>query len=358
MIFILIAFIFRNRRAFTSHYPMSDVYKMGVSYTKGSPSLTIGGSNQPKLTWKTRGGYGRKHDVLMEIHLNKVRFSHETYPSSTEQASRQVLLVTELEIKDKLAISNINKFLYHPTVGFRARQGSNHMVVVKALHLRPEPALKTQECCLRISLLPIRLNIDQDSLLFLINFFNELSGGSDLNDTKSGNTQMVSKSHQPPVMMVELPEAAQELQARKLVSENLTLLLDEKEKTAKEPPEAAAAEPASDSTSPVFFRQIIFSPDVPIRLDYQGKRVELSHGPVAGLLMGLGQLQCSEIRLKKISYRHGVLGVDRLLNYLVQEWLQDIKKRQLPKILGGVGPMYSLVQLCKFVQFLNCLSNL
>ena len=91
---------------------MSDVYKMGVSYTKGSPSLTIGGSNQPKLTWKTRGGYGRKRDVLMEIHLNKVRFSHETYPSSTEQASRQVLLVTELEIKDKLAISNINKFLY------------------------------------------------------------------------------------------------------------------------------------------------------------------------------------------------------------------------------------------------------
>ena len=227
------------------------------------------------------------------------------------------------------------------------------MVVVKALHLRPEPALKTQECCLRISLLPIRLNIDQDSLLFLINFFNELSGGSDLNDAKSGNARIVAKSHQPPVMMVELPEAAQELQARKLVSENLTLLLDEEEKTTKEVPEAAPTEPASDSTSPVFFRQIIFSPDVPIRLDYQGKRVELSHGPVAGLLMGLGQLQCSEIRLKKISYRHGVLGVDRLLNFLIQEWLQGIKKRQLPKILGGVGPMYSLVQLCKFVQFLN-----
>lgn len=325
---------------------MSEVYKMGVSYTKGSASLTMGANNQPKLTWRSRGGYGRKHDVLMEIHLNKVRFSHETYPTSTEQASRQVLLVTELEIRDRLAISNINKFLYHPTVGFRTRQGNNHMVVIKALHLRPEPALKTQECCLRISLLPIRLNIDQDSLLFLINFFNELSSGSELSDAKSANAQMVMKPHQPPVMMVELPEAAQELQARKLVSENLTLLLNEEEKVTKDPTEVPS-EPASDSSSPIFFRHVIFSPDVPIRLDYQGKRVELSHGPLAGLLMGLGQLQCSEIRLKRISYRHGILGFDRLLNFLIQEWLQDIKKRQLPKILGGVGPMYSLVQLCK-----------
>lgn len=352
LIYFHFYFLNRNRRAFTN-YPMSEVYKMGVSYSKGSPNLTLGGSSggssQSKLTWKSRGGYGRKHEILMEIHLNKVRFSHETYPSTTEQASRQVLLITELEIRDRLAISNINKFLYHPTVGFRARQGNNHMVVVKALHLRPEPALKTQECCLRISLLPIRLNIDQDSLLFLINFFNELSGGNDLVDVKASN-QVAVKPHQNPIMMVEIPEAAQELQARKMVSENLTLLLNNEEnQSTKESSssETTSEQSASTSDSPIFFRQIIFSPDVPIRLDYQGKRVELSHGPLAGLLMGLGQLQCSEIRLKKISYRHGILGFDRLINFLIQEWLQDIKKRQLPKILGGVGPMYSLVQLCK-----------
>lgn len=339
---------FRNRRAFNSHYPMSEVYKMGVSYTKGSPSLTVGGSgSQMKFTWKNRGGYGRKHDVLMEIHLNKVRFSHETYPTSTEQASRQVLLVTDLEIRDRLAVSNINKFLYHPVVGFKTRQGNNHMVVVKALHLRPEPALKRQECCLRISLLPIRLNIDQDSLLFLINFFHELSGAGEISEAKAN---LALKPHQPPVMMVEIPEAAQELQARKLVADNLTLLLNEEEKTTKEPTEAPN-EPVPDSSSPIFFRHVIFSPDVPIRLDYQGKRVEMSHGPLAGLIMGLGQLLCSEIRLKRISYRHGLLGFDRLINFLIQEWLQDIKKRQLPKILGGVGPMYSLVQLCEINIF-------
>lgn len=262
---------------------MSEVYKMGVSYSKGSPTLQMGGSNLPKLTWKSRGGFGRKHDILMEIHLYKARFSHETYPPTTEQASRQVLLITELEIRDRLAISNINKFLYHPTTGFKLRNGDNHMVAIKALHLRPEPTrLQQQECCLRISLLPIRLNIDQDSLLFLITFFNELGGGGDLNDTKSTTATggQLMKPHQPPVMMVELPEAAQELQARKMVSENLTLLLNEEQPSTSVKEEDTNSEVASDC--PIFFRQILFSPAVSIRLDYQGKRVELSHGPVAG----------------------------------------------------------------------------
>lgn len=53
------------------------------------------------------------------------------------------------------------------------------MLVLKALHIRPDPKLVAQECCLKVSLLPIRLNIDQDSLLFLYNFFSEISGNPD-----------------------------------------------------------------------------------------------------------------------------------------------------------------------------------
>ncbi|XP_049276708.1 autophagy-related protein 2 homolog A isoform X1 [Anopheles funestus] len=337
--------------------PMSEAYKSGVSYSKGSPSVSFGGPTNAalaKLTWKTRGGPDRKHDVTMEIHISKVQFSHETYPSNTKEASRQVLLINELEIVDGLAVSNIKKFLYHPKLPSRptSKQSTNHMVVIKALHMRPNPALSAQECCLRVSILPIRLNIDQDSLLFLINYFNQLGGGGDINDanlpaagpTGGRGSQTATPAHQPPVMTVEsIPDAVQELQAKKMVSENLMLLIEEEEKL-KDTQEGTAYSEAGDS-APIYFRNVIFSPDVPIRIDYHGKRMELSHGSLAGLLMGLGQLQCSEIRLKKISYRHGLLGVDRLLNFLLQEWLQDIKKHQLPKIIGGFGPMYSLVQL-------------
>nr|CAD7409149.1 unnamed protein product [Timema cristinae] len=41
-----------------------------------------------------------------------------------------------------------------------------------------------------------------------------------------------------------------------------------------------------------------------------------------------------------------LLGIDKLLNFVVSEWLQDIKKNQLPSLLGGVGPMHAVVQLC------------
>lgn len=60
-----------------------------------------------------------------------------------------------------------------------------------------------------------------------------------------------------------------------------------------------------DSKAPVYIRQFVFSPDVVIRLDYEGRHVDLSQGSLAGLLMGLAQLNCSEITLKRIVYKHG-----------------------------------------------------
>lgn len=99
----------------------------------------------------------------------------------------------------------------------------------------------------------------------------------------------------------------------------------------------------------MFFRNVIFSPEVPIRLDYHGKRVDMSRGSLPGLFMGLFQLNCSELTLKRITYRHGLLGFNKLLQHLLHEWLSDIKKNQLPGILGGVGPLHSVLQLCKYV---------
>jgi autophagy-related protein 2 len=96
---------------------------------------------------------------------------------------------------------------------------------------------------------------------------------------------------------------------------------------------------------PVYFRHVIFSPEVPIRLDYRGKRMDMTHGPLAGILMGLAQLNCLEVQLKKINHRHGILGLERLITFMIVELTNDIKKTQLPNLLGGVGPMYSVVQL-------------
>lgn len=43
--------------------------------------------------------------------------------------------------------------------------------------------------------------------------------------------------------------------------------------------------------------------------------------------------------------------MDKLFSYALSEWLNDIRKNQLPGILGGVGPIHSLIQLGKAVKF-------
>ena len=48
-----------------------------------------------------------------------------------------------------------------------------------------------------------------------------------------------------------------------------------------------------------------------------------------------------------------LLGIQRVLVSLLTDWLDDIKKNQIPRILGGVGPIHSVVQLSKIVWLFN-----
>ncbi|XP_008558251.1 autophagy-related protein 2 homolog B [Microplitis demolitor] len=325
-----------------------------------APNSPCGKTKSSSKDWYTQGGPGRQHDVLMELQLNKVRFQHETYPENTTEASRQVLLISEIEIRDRLASSHINKFLYQYSSEARPRQTHANMFAMKAVHVRPDPKFSAQECCLKLSLLPLRLNIDQDSLLFFIDFFTELTGnmkasqdninGPSTTQSSPGSKQS-TPTHHPPVMSVN--EETSDLSSlestnpidNSIVDQNLMILLED-ELTIKENKTKIKTNCGSqDDSQPIYFRSVIFAPEVLVRLDYHGKRVDLTHGPMAGLLMGLAQLNCSELRLKRLTHRHGLLGIDKLMAFMLAEWLQDIKKNQLPSLLGGVGPMHSLVQL-------------
>ncbi|XP_073815878.1 autophagy-related 2 [Musca autumnalis] len=327
--------------------PMSDAYRHGVSNASNQCRPQTAKKPKEKLTWKSKGGENRNHEVLVEIQLSKVGFSYEVYPLHAPYASRQVFLVNELEIRDRLQTSEINKFLYNAQSSNFSNRRMKHMIVVKCLHVRPNPEQSpAQECSLKISLSPLRLHIDQDTLEFMTDFFTNFGKSCDTDKPESEKPKTPAP---PPTATLcsdlDLPEAVQDLRARRIVNENLAILIDDTQsESANTPTKASKQSPPTDS-SPTYFREIIFSPDISICFDYHGRRVELSKGPVAGLLMGLGQLQCSEIILRKIVYRRGILGFEKVFNYLCKEWLRDIKRNQLPKILSGVGPTYAFVQL-------------
>ncbi|XP_060463139.1 autophagy-related protein 2 homolog A isoform X3 [Panthera onca] len=279
----------------------------GFVSSRGSPSR-CSGPNRPQNSWRTQGGSGRQHHVLMEIQLSKV------------------FIVQELEVRDRLASSQINKFLYLHTSERMPRRAHSNMLTIKALHVAPTTNLGGPECCLRVSLMPLRLNVDQDALLFLKDFFTSLAAG--INPMVSVETSTEAR----PETRVQ-PSSLQEGQA-------------EDTETPGSRETTGSGHRSSAEQQPIYFREFRFTSEVPIWLDYHGKHVTMDQvGTFAGLLIGLAQLNCSELKLKRLCCRHGLLGVDKVLGYALNEWLQDIRKNQLPGLLGGVGPMHSVVQL-------------
>ncbi|XP_027628218.1 autophagy-related protein 2 homolog A isoform X1 [Tupaia chinensis] len=312
--------------------------RVGLTGPRGSPSR-CSGPNRPQNSWRTQGGSGRQHHVLMEIQLSKVSFQHEVYPAEPASGpaapgkeleerplSRQVFIVQELEVRDRLASSQINKFLYLHTSERMPRRAHSNMLTIKALHVAPTTNPGGPECCLRVSLMPLRLNVDQDALFFLKDFFTSLAAG--INPMVSGETPTEAR-----------PETqAQHSSPQEGQPEGL-------ETTASQEAAGSGHSPSAEQ-QPIYFREFRFTSEVPIWLDYHGKHVTMDQvGTFAGLLIGLAQLNCSELKLKRLCCRHGLLGVDKVLGYALNEWLQDIRKNQLPGLLGGVGPMHSVVQL-------------
>ena len=90
--------------------------------------------------------------------VGQVRFQHEVYPEEAAEASRQVLAVGEIEIRDRLAHSPINKFLYQYCSEQRPRQAHANMILVKALHARPDHHLPAVECSLKVCIILERVD--------------------------------------------------------------------------------------------------------------------------------------------------------------------------------------------------------
>lgn len=241
-------------RASNEKAGMSDAYKKGVAFSKISSTVTLPSkvkSDTPRAQrpWKERGGLNRNFEICVEIHSNKSRFSHETYPSHTREASRQVLVLSDFEVWDRLTSSSFNKMFYTGR-SERSKKSDQATMYIKCIFIRPEPALPQQEANLFISFMPkVNINIDQDAMLFIADFFAQLNGGE--NESKPAK-QTTTPMHQPPVMIVDMPETdLKELQARKMVDKNLMLLIDDEEEKEKPSPETASN--VTDN-NPVYFR--------------------------------------------------------------------------------------------------------
>uniref|UniRef100_A0A3P9CZT1 Autophagy related 2B n=1 Tax=Maylandia zebra TaxID=106582 RepID=A0A3P9CZT1_9CICH len=221
--------------------------------------------------------------------LLQVRFQHEVYPQISavsrpavdQPVSRQVFSVQDLEIRDRLAASQMNKFLYLYSSKEMPRKAHSNMLTVKAMHMCPESGQAPPECCLRVTLMPLRLNIDQVRLpqnciiimnpTFISCIFNVLSVLAVCVTTKKVAAPEISCSFskhaggsQDPAPIISVP-------AQRRLSQNGFSTSGREDANDSE----ASASPFTDQ--PIFFREFRFTSEVPIRLDYHGKHVPKSN---------------------------------------------------------------------------------
>ena len=104
------------------------------------------------------------------------------------------------------------------------------------------------------------------------------------------------------------------------------------------------------SNSAVFIKHFVFSPSCHIRIDYRGRLSNeqlVESGPILNILIGLAQLSKVDIYLKRISHKRGLKGYDKLLAFLLERWLNDIRPTD---VIQGIVPIKSISQIAMGIK--------
>ena len=229
---------------------------------KSAPNYFNNDAHSSNLTsnLKIMGGRFRQNDVCVQLSLSKIKAVFDKFKETCTTSWRFIFMVNEIEIRDRVSKSNINKMLYEYTSENMPRRSSANMIYVRANTYRNSTD-NHEECDLKVSVKPLRVNIDQDTIMFLMEYFHQVRYMSNTDDPCPG------------IPSVDLTEGqgletnySSECISEPSSSPNLNLTLDDQP--------LSLANQSSSKPSSLFIKSFLFTPDVPIRLDYHGKRVD------------------------------------------------------------------------------------
>ena len=230
------------------------------------PTLKLERSRQHKMTFELKG-----------VSADFLTFP----PESGEIQSSVDVRVRDLEIFDHIPTSTWKKFAtYMHDAG--EREVDTNMVHLEILNVKPVPDLAASEMILKVTVLPLRLHVDQDALDFMSRFF------------------------------------------------------EFKDDTAP---------PASTPSAPPFLQRVEVNP-VKVKLDFKPKRVDyagLRSGRTTEFMNFL-VLDRADMVLRRVIL-YGVSGFDRMGIMLNSIWSPDVRRNQLPSVLKGLAPIRPLVDV-------------
>jgi autophagy-related protein 2 len=207
-------------------------------------------------------------------------------PNSGEVQSSVDVRVHKLEIFDHVPTSTWKKFAtYMHEAG--EREVDTSMVHIEMLNVKPIPDLAASEIVMKLTVLPLRLHVDQDALDFMARFF-EFKDESSTSSTAS--------------------------------------------------------------SAPPFIQRVEVNP-IRLQLDYKPKKVDyagLRSGRTTEFMNFLILERANMVLRRVILY--GVSGFDRMGIMLNNIWSPDVRRNQLPTVLAGLAPVRPLVDVASGVR--------
>lgn len=115
----------------------------------------------------------RLTNQVVDISLKGADLRLDVFGPREELSLRAAVSIDQIEVFDCVETSPFNKLLCYHHAFDRCRDINESMACFDFVTLRPEPdrAPEREECALKIKLLPLRLNLDQDTVEFLVEFF-------------------------------------------------------------------------------------------------------------------------------------------------------------------------------------------
>jgi autophagy-related protein 2 len=257
-------------------------YATGTTVTATTSRRTSGTVPRQK---KLKLNRSKHHKMTFE--LEGVSADVVTFPAGSSEVQSSIdVRIKKLEVFDHVPTSTWKKFAtYMQDAGEREHGAS--MVHLELLNVKPVEELSASEIVLKVSVLPVRLHVDQDALDFLIRFF-EFKDDS-------------------------IPSSG----------------------TPSAPPFIQRAEINA----------------VQVKLDYKPKTVDytaLRSGRTTEF-MNFIVLDRADMVLRRVIL-YGVSGFDRLGQMLNNIWSPDVRRNQLPGVLAGLAPVRPLVDVTSGVR--------